>query len=744
VEEVQAFIQKTRSRLDVTVDINDQSDGSGFNAENFRACFMAAAQAASRWRSLDLISPPPHGEYKDLQILQPLERLESFKLAWGFGEFVEPLMTAISRGAPPKLTAMDLADPVAVLYLVQPACLHITNSLRTLKIQLSKRMDSPVDILPHLHQLETFEACRLCLPIYPPDASLPLIHTLRLLDLKSVSVQWMAGHVFPALKTCHIVFPHHVDTIQAIQAVVMPSCMSLIYKSSDIRPLAQFHISSRYRLNVECGQWNVQRGDLQLAALYPIFAAGAQILVDLYLDIRCSEQLLAYILGLAPALKHLRLGLASPKALSKAFFRALTFKEPGADSASKIVGPSIWTIAPLCPSLKSLNLHYRRWLRGPDERKLTLALAEVVASRQPHTASSFSLKLRIDEANSPWNIGKPVKKFPSLKDGDIMLGISAPNAIIPMSLRWPFILLSAVIVPLPFKEIEYLYLSPYAPHMELECSSIHDHMVLMGDHHDNEPVPPSLPCPLPILYTLRVLVVDGINSAILAGCTFHKLERCRVKTNSYYLTDQCKSTETEMPVCTRVDVNNPYLLATFKLPPIRELAVGLPNTDHTMIWENHIAVKQSLSGLTLLHLQKWIFDGDLVPILRSVPLLETLIISARLGVVPFRAFLPMDAYGISGLKQPSGEGQALVLLCPRLQSLQIEGQRPSVEPELIPILKDIVTLRAECRSPLKYFTFSESSFGYRSQVELIGRTGSFTMGNVVVMRAKDKEFKLDI
>jgi hypothetical protein len=84
-----------------------------------------------------------------------------------------------------------------------------------------------------------------------------------------------------------------------------------------------------------------------------------------------------------------------------------------------------------------------------------------------------------------------------------------------------------------------------------------------------------------------------------------------------------------------------------------------------------------------------------------------LIISAQLGLILFRAFLPMDAYGPSRLQQTSGEGQMLALLCPRLQSLQIEGQDPSVEPELIPILKDIVTLRAQCGSPLKDFTFSE-------------------------------------
>ena len=96
-EVVQTFIQGRKSRLDVIVDMNDEKDGCDFNTEEFVACFMAAAQAASRWSSLNLISTPSHGEYKGLQILQPLVHLKSFKLACSFGEFVDPLMIAICR-----------------------------------------------------------------------------------------------------------------------------------------------------------------------------------------------------------------------------------------------------------------------------------------------------------------------------------------------------------------------------------------------------------------------------------------------------------------------------------------------------------------------------------------------------------------------------------------------------------------------------------------------------------------------
>ena len=175
--------------------MNDEEDGSEFNADNFHACFMAVAQAASRLTTLRLISPPPHGEYKAMPILQPLVHLEYFELVCGFGEFVEPLMTAISRRTPPNLIRLSLEDPAAVLYLVQPACLHIAHSLMIFTVHLPKRMTSPVDILPYLLRLERFDACNLCLPIYSPDSLPPLTFTLRFLELKSVSVQWMAGHV---------------------------------------------------------------------------------------------------------------------------------------------------------------------------------------------------------------------------------------------------------------------------------------------------------------------------------------------------------------------------------------------------------------------------------------------------------------------------------------------------------------------------------------------------------------------
>ena len=725
-EVVQTFILGRKTRLGVTVDMNDEGDGSDFDAENFHACLMAAIHAASRWSSLNLISLPLHGEYKDLQILQPLTHLESLKLVCGFSEFIESLITAIIKNAPPNLTELVLADPAAVLCLTQPACSHIYHFLTTLTVQLPKRMDNHANILPHLHRLETLEARRLCLPIYPPNSSLPLINTLRFLYLKSVSVQWMAGHVLPAVEKCHIIFPHHADTIDAFQRVTMPSCSLLLYHSNDLNPLTQFHLPSLDTLDVKNAQCNVWRGNPQLASLYPILAATPQRLTLLRLDVQCSERLLLYMLKLAPVLEELWLGLANPNALSTRFFQAFIVQEPNADSVPAMVGPPIKMIAPLCPSLNSLHLHYRRWMRGPDKNALVVALGDIVGSRNLVLGLSFEEALK----QSRWTIGKPVRKIQNLEDGVLILGIPTPHAIIPMSTLLP----EHGLVSLPFKNAELLHLVA-GDSTSLEFLFICDHMELMVHYYDRPPPSSSILCALPLFDALRVLVMKCDNLPLLAGHTFHKLERCRLLRGGRLTPRPSERmlAETGMPVCTRVDISDPWVLAAIKLPQIRELALDFSEATRRVMWEEHLAVNANLSGLNLLHMKNWPDDGDLIPILRSVPLLETLIITSWRGVASFTAFLPMGTNAASGLKQTSAEERTLALLCPRLQSIQIEIGQDLVQPWKAPILKDVVALRAEHGSPLTVFTFSQfRRWPEKSKVELIGRDGSFNMESIVL------------
>ncbi len=370
-----------RWHLDVVVDVEyvpldmDHFVAPDINPVEFHACFMAAAETASRWRSLEILSLPPPEEYKDLQIKYPVQHPESFKYLESFelapscdlGNFLEPLLNAITTTVTPRFTVMEVFRPDAALYLLQSAHFQVFSSLTTLRL-ICRRMRNPVDVLPSLHRLEIFEAHHLFLPIYPPGVDLPLVQTLRDLHLKSVSVQWMTGQIFPALAKCSIIFPQYAD---AIQSVDMPSCWFLNYDSNNLSVLEHFHISTLKNLDIKCGQWRTWSGSLQLIRLRPIFAA--QSLTCLHLEIKCSERLLAYMLKLVPALKDLRMQFSSPHALSSAFFLLLA-----AGGRKATAGPSSQAIVPLGGKLRMLALHYKRWLRGPERNALLSAFGATV------------------------------------------------------------------------------------------------------------------------------------------------------------------------------------------------------------------------------------------------------------------------------------------------------------------------------------------------------------------------------
>jgi len=727
--------------LDVTVDTQhlDCFGRSYVNPVEFHACFMAAGEAALRWRSLVLASFPPPGGYKDLQLMHPLQHLESFKLAAScdLGNFLEPLITSITTTVTPRFTAIEVFHPDAALYLVQPAHFQIFSSLTTLRL-ICGRMQNPVDILPSLNKLEIFEAHHLRLPIYSPGVDLPLTQILRVLRLKSVSIQWMEGRILAALEECSIIFPHHPD---ALQSVYMPSCSILKYHSNNLRTLEHFHHPPLARLEVKCGQWRTWRGNLQLATLHPIFAARS--LTCLHLEIKCSERLLAYMLGLAPALEELWMGLSSPHALSSAFLLAFA-----AGGRNTTVGPSSRTIVPLCRQLRKLHLHYKRWSRGAERNALISTFGAIVASHRTKK-QTFSFRLSYGEGSGlqEWVVREPVERFDFESQGDrTFIGVSNPHGIVPLSrpsvfgrprtgLEYP---------PLP-SESKYIatqedlelpidYFFSFHSLKEVRMRALN-----LGMRSNTQSSPDA-----PLFHTLKVLTVCASRLSPLASQTFHKLERYQEEF-AFDVDEPRQDRLTEMPVCTRL-VTSLSRLATLKLPQVCELEVIVNHEEKPdYLWEKYVAVNAQLSGLKLLSLSTTVngtsYFNDTPKILGSLPALETLVLHYRHLVYPyvtfFEAFIPMNAQGTS---EPIWEGQIPKVLCPRLESLQIEGVRPTVQPELMPMLKDIVTLRALIGCPLKSFTFYLWHPYKPQKWELIGRDGSFTMEEVVPAQ----EFQLDI
>jgi hypothetical protein len=646
-------------------------------AENFQAAFMAATQA--RWRSLEFL----------------------------------------------------FSDPDLFLYLGQPPHLHVFHSLTTLKVRLPRKMDCSVDILPHLQRLENFHAYYLHLQVYPPDVHLPLIQTLHVLHLECTSIQWLAGQVFPVLGQCIIIFPPHIE---AFELVNMPSCSFLKYDSNNIWPLGQFSLPSLAKLKIKCGQWSILMGTLQVAALYPMFLT-AHSMTRLHVQVRCSERLLSYMLRLVPGLKELWLGLASPHALNEAFFHKFAV---GGPRSSARVGSANQTIAPLCGKLKRLHLHYERWLRDSEKKAPFPAFGDIVASRQPEKRYGFSLCLSSNDEpkGRVWKVHEPVESFDlNLREGEIYIGFSGPHGIVPLSTASKF-----NIFDFPFfRELDHItaHGTWYLP---IDVFFSFHNLGEVRIQSAYLKIPPStwVPSNLPLVHTLRVLLVYSIPPSLLAGQIFHKLERFMECSNDI-AHDLGQSPLTDMPVCTRLAVDLSRL-ATLKLPNVRELSVCFDGDEPNIIWDEHVAVNTNLSGLRLLHLccgfldVKWPTRTDLIQILTSLPALETLIIDEAYIVNQyvdfFKAFVPIGAQEATGPKQSSGGDHISGVLCPHLQSLQIEDIDPTEQPELMSVFKDVDTLRAVVGCPLKSFTMYKD----RRKWELTKRNGSFTIEEVVPAR----------
>jgi len=733
-EGVQAFIQRRKTRFAVIIDVNDEEHGGDFNSDDFHASLMVACQAAPRWQFLNIRSFPPPGEYNASDtIMQPLECLRGVIMgeSCDLGSFFEPLMTAITTTALPRLIKLVLSHPRAVLYLAQPTCRHSFFSLTSLTIKLSRRMESPADILPHLWRLEYFRAQRLYLPIYSPDASLPLIQTLTKLVLKSVSVQWMAGKVFPALDSCSITFPHNIDAIRA-QPVTMFACTSLTYDSNDLGPLRHFHHLPLYGLTVRSGQWNVRRGNPQFVAICPTVFASAQSLGWLDLEVQCSEQLLVLALCQLPALVRLYLRLASPHALSETFFQAFVATRSNAGSPCEMVAlPRL----PLCAKLRTLGVNYRRWLRGPERKGLIPVFGDIVSSRRPEGCT-----LWLGVGPESWEVRGPVESACDVNDDDIsVIGISSPYGIIPLTWWEDGSFNERSLTEVPFKEAEYLV----ARHrLSIGClSTLHNLVELtVGDEQDMLPTAP--PPTLPLFRTLRVFTAENIHPSFLAGQTFHKLERCRISLHGEG-PNLSHAQVTQLPVCTRLDVDDLTLLAAFRIPQICELGVSLDHPEFDMIWEKHIAVNANLSGLKLLHVYGQPQQADLIQALQYLPALKSLIVGngADLDADFFGEFVPMPPNETAAVVQSHNEGQVSEVLCPMLKSLVIEGCDLTQRPELTPVFRQVVTLRAVCGSPLKRFTLFDFALGRKTR--LIGSQGSFVVKTIVLGRGA-KRFRLDI
>ena len=391
--------------LDIVVDT--ESDRGDFTPSDraFEAIF-AAIEATSRWRSLVVKSFPGQADLPEHLVNHGLQQCSNatmnrfatlkIKCACEASPLLNGLLRILGTTAGSKLTTMEIISENVISFLA-PAYPSIFHSVKILSLD-TLRIRNPVDLLPHLHQLETFSASHISFPIYHNDIDLPFIHTLRHLSLRASSIQWMSGRTFHVLEHCTLVFPLHHHVLHTFRTT-LPNCEHLTLQGFPLDILNGISAHKLVQLSVTCSGSSNGRGAQQLAQ-HSHRALGESRLAPkiLHISIKATNQAWMNALAFMSNLEELEIHNTQPSSLGAKVFQSLVVQRA---HVSNLGAPSFpgEVVAPLCPLLRRLGLKYDRWLRQTEQFDLIPAFMSVIRSRQYSNCplESFSLWIRNDQ-----------------------------------------------------------------------------------------------------------------------------------------------------------------------------------------------------------------------------------------------------------------------------------------------------------------------------------------------------------
>ena len=391
--------------LDVVVDTESDRGDFAPSDSAFEAIF-AAMEATSRWRSLVVESFPGQADLPEHLVNRGLRRCPNaamsrfttlkVKCACEASPLLDGLLRILGTTASSKLTTMEIISENVVSFLA-PAYPSIFHSVTTLSLD-TLRIRNPVDLLPHLYQLETLTASHISFPIYHDDINLPFVRTLRHLSLRASSIQWMSGRTFHVLEHCTLVFPLHHHVLHTFRTT-LPNCEHLTFQGFPLDILNGISARKLVQLSVTCSGSSNGRGGQQLAQL-SCRALGESRLAPkiLHIRIKATNQAWMNALAFMSNLEELEIHNAQPSSLGAKVFQLLVVQPAhagtlGIPSTPEEVG------APLCPLLRRLGLKYDRWLRQSEQFDLIPVFMSVIRSRQYSNCplESFSLWMRNDQ-----------------------------------------------------------------------------------------------------------------------------------------------------------------------------------------------------------------------------------------------------------------------------------------------------------------------------------------------------------
>jgi len=321
-EQVATWLQRAYPKkviIDTQRDIQSPSETPMF------AAFQNALSSTNQWNELSISSYPPEEVASQLgvQVASPMKVLKVLHVAAGcvHTPSFAHLLSLVPTEAP--LREMRLHSPFVITHFLQPHCFPVLQNLTALIVS-GRDGDGPFELLPTFTQLQIFEADRLRLPFYEPNTNLPLLCTLRKLQLRACSVQWMAGRQFPCLEECAILLPRHWEVLRQ-HKVQLPSCKKLTFHGHPMTTSQYFHVPEMRVMELKSLDCNEQRVHQHLRDLC---RADERIskLTALHLTVQCNEQVLIKVLKYLVPLQELVFSLADLSPSWQSFLESLAAK----------------------------------------------------------------------------------------------------------------------------------------------------------------------------------------------------------------------------------------------------------------------------------------------------------------------------------------------------------------------------------------------------------------------------------
>ena len=388
-------LERNQSLLDVLVD-TEIDRGHFTPSEGAYQAIFTAIEATSRWRAFVVETFPAQADLPEHVVNRGLQRcsnpimsrLRTFKIKCPceMSPLLERLLRMLGTTASGELTTVEIRSPSVISFLA-PTYPSIFHFVKLLYLD-TPGLPNPVDLLPHLHQLEALTASHISFPIYHNDVDIPFVHTLRYLTLRAVSIQWMSGRTFHVLESCTILFPLRHQVLHTFNTA-FPNCHNLTFHGYPLDILQGVSAHNLTQLSVTSSCSDQLRGSRQLVRL------SSQVLLEsrlapriLHIGIEAMSWAWIKAFAFMSNLEELVINNAQPSSLGVNVLHSLVVHSVHANNlgtASTHGGGN----TPVCPLLKRFGLRYRRWLRSSEHFDLIPEFLSIIWSRK---RSKFSLQ----------------------------------------------------------------------------------------------------------------------------------------------------------------------------------------------------------------------------------------------------------------------------------------------------------------------------------------------------------------